>query len=291
MADVGVVGLSGAHVLAVAGGVDGGLSHSGVLGGVEAGAGSDANLVLGVVHAVEVGVAGARGGGGGVGVSALHAAENLVGAADLGQGDHGLKFAAAVGVAGAEGVVVRVAGAEAAVDVGVVLAHVVGVAGNVVGDHLAAGLALVDRGVPHAFVVAVAGCLVGPAPFAFLGADACGGAPDAHVVEVAGLDGVDGPAVLLAGGAGGVPDAALVAVACTLGGVLDAAGGQAVGSVPAAVGVGLAVEADVVGCGVGDLLIAFAVVAALVELRSPFALRVSIAGGGSVVAELALDVA
>lgn len=290
LAEVGVVGLSGAHVLAVAAGVDGGLSRGGVLLRVVAGARLHANLVLGVIHAVEVGVAGG-GSGLSVSVTALHAAEDLELAVDLGQGDHGLEFATVVGVGSAEGGVVRVAGAEALVEVGVVLAHAVSVAVALIVDHLAAALALADGGIPHAFGVTIAVVLVGPAPDAVLGADGGTGAPDAHTLSFAGSDGVERPAILLAGGVGGVPHAAAVGVARGLVGVLDLAGRQARASVPGAELVGCAVGSDVVESGVGDLLITTAEVAALVGLRSPLALRISGTGGGGVVAEDALHVA
>ena len=187
LAEVGVVGLSGAHVLAVAVGVDLRLLSDGVLLRVEAGAGHHANLLLGVVHAVEVGVAGG-GSGLGVGVTTLHAAENFELSVDHGLGDHGLELAAVVGIRCAEGVVVRVASAEALVDVVVELAHGVGVALVLLGNHSAATLALVEGRIPHAFVVAIAVVLVGPAPLAVLGADGGTSAPDAHALSFAGSD-------------------------------------------------------------------------------------------------------
>ena len=74
-------------------------------------------------------------------------------------------------------------------------------------------------------------------------------------------------------------------------GVSDLAGAEALGAVPGAERISLAIGSDVGRRGTRDLLVATAEVAALEALRSPLALRISGTGGRSVVAEDTLHVA
>ena len=257
-----VVVLDRAHVLGDAVGGELGLGQVGVFLEVEAGAGLGADLSLGVVHAIEVGVA--RGlGSAGVGEAALHAAGHRVGASGVAVGDEHLNLAA--GVVGAVGVVVRRALAHALLVVGPPGAHVVRGALGRRGQHAAAGGADVGVGIPLALGVAVAQGLAQPAELALLGAGALVGLPDAHAAGGAVAFGFEEGAGLDALGGLGVPHAAVLGIAGGLAqvGVEDGAGSEAGGLVPGAEGVGLAELDAFLERNGGQVHVAAAVVAAL----------------------------
>lgn len=287
--EVRIVGLGGTHVFRVTSSVDGSLSLLGVLSRIEASARHHADLVLGVVHTVEVGITSSSSRLS-VGVATLHAAENFVRAIDLSLGDHGLDFTTVVGIRRTEGVVVRVASTEALVDVVIELTHGVGVTLTLFRNHLTAALALIERRIPHTFRVTIAIVLGGPAPLALLGTDGSTLAPSTHALSSTSSSRVERPAVLLTSRISSIPHTTVITITSTLSDVPDFTSAQALGTIPGTEVISFTIGSDVGDSSVGNLFVTTTEVAALVLLRSPFTLRISSTGRRSVVTEDTLHV-
>jgi len=222
--------------------------------------------------------------------AALHAAEHREGSVGEAANRHHRLHLATV-VAGAEGVVVRVAGTEASARVAVPHTHVVVTAGCRSSEHTAAGHADTSVAVPHALVVTVAAELLYPAELADLRAAGLGGTPCAHGLGRAVVGRLQQRASLTALWDARVPHAAVHGIARRLVRVQDRASALAVRTIPVTERVGLAESGDVRDSESGDLSVTCAVVAASRRLRRPSTLSIGCASSGGVVAVEATDVA